>query len=174
MSRFPTYFKNSRIARVVLLGLALVAMLAALIGSAGASAPKSRHVANKAANSALGEMVLTNLKGRTLYTLSSEKNGKFTCMASCVGAWPPLIVPAGTKPTGPTALGVVKRPEGKMQVTFKGRPLYTFSGDTKKGDANGEGIVSFGGTWHAASTGKISTSPPESPQPPTNPYPYGY
>ena len=174
MSRFPTSIKNSRIARATLLGLALVAMLAALIGSAGAMAPKTRHVANQAISEPLREKILVNLKGRTLYTLSSEKSGKFTCLASCVGAWPPLLIPAGFKPTGPTALGVVKRPEGKMQVTFKGRPLYTFAGDTKKGDTAGEGIVSFGGTWHAASVARVGSPPPETPQPPTNPYPYGY
>jgi predicted lipoprotein with Yx(FWY)xxD motif len=26
--------------------------------------------------------------------------------------------------------------------------LYTFSGDTAAGQAHGEGIQSFGGTWH--------------------------
>ena len=34
-------------------------------------------------------------------------------------------------------------------MTFEGRPLYTFDGDSKKGDANGEGFKDVG-TWHAA------------------------
>ena len=62
--------------------------------------------------------------------------------------WPPLLVAAGTKPNGPVKLGTIKRPEGKIQVTFKGLPLYTFDGDSKKGEANGEGIKDVG-TWHA-------------------------
>ena len=36
-------------------------------------------------------------------------------------------------------------------MTFKGRPLYSFAGDSKAGDVNGEGIKDVG-TWHAAVT----------------------
>ena len=93
--------------------------------------------------------MLTNDQGRTLYSLSAENNGKFICTGSCLSAWHPLIVPAGVKPTGPVKLGTIKRPEGGTQVTYKGRPLYRFSGDTKAGEANGEGIKDVG-TWHAA------------------------
>jgi hypothetical protein len=38
---------------------------------------------------------------------------------------------------------------GEQQVTAAGLVLYRFSGDSKAGQANGEGISSFGGTWHA-------------------------
>ena len=43
-------------------------------------------------------------------------------------------------------VGVVKRPDGKMQVTYAGLPLYLFAGDSKAGDVNGQGL---GGLWHA-------------------------
>jgi hypothetical protein len=36
-----------------------------------------------------------------------------------------------------------------MQVTADGAPLYYFSGDSAAGQANGEGIKNFGGTWYA-------------------------
>jgi hypothetical protein len=38
---------------------------------------------------------------------------------------------------------------GSGQVTIAGHPLYTYSGDSAIGDANGEGQTSYGGTWHA-------------------------
>lgn len=113
-----------------------------------ALARDSKTVAGEATAPSLHKTVLTNLKGMTLYSLSVEKNGRFICTGSCTKTWPPLLVAAGTKPKGPVTLGTIKRPEGKIQVTFKGLPLYTFDGDSKKGEANGEGIKDVG-TWHA-------------------------
>jgi predicted lipoprotein with Yx(FWY)xxD motif len=93
--------------------------------------------------------------GRTLYSLSVEHHGKFVCtMASgCLAIWHPLTVAAGVMPKGPVALGTVRRPEGDLQVTYKGRPLYTFGGDKKAGQTKGEGLKDVG-IWHAASVPK--------------------
>jgi predicted lipoprotein with Yx(FWY)xxD motif len=108
----------------------------------------SKTVAGEARAPSLHGTVLTATKGLTLYSLSAEKNGRFICTGSCTSTWRPLLVPAGTTPKGPVKLGTIKRPEGKIQVTFKGLPLYTFDGDTAKGQANGEGFKDVG-TWHA-------------------------
>jgi predicted lipoprotein with Yx(FWY)xxD motif len=128
-------------------------MLAALLAVSAVAVPMalargSKTVAGEATAPSLHKTVLTNTKGLTLYSLSVEKNGKFICTGSCTATWSPLLVSAGTKPKGPVPLGTIKRPEGKIQVTFKGLPLYTFDGDSKKGEANGEGIKDVG-TWHA-------------------------
>jgi predicted lipoprotein with Yx(FWY)xxD motif len=123
------------------LAISVVAVPMALAGG-------SKTVAGEATAPSLHKTVLTDTKGLTLYTLSGEKNGKFICTGSCLKAWPPLLVSAGTTPKGPVKLGTIKRPEGKIQVTFKGAPVYTFSGDSKKGEANGEGLKDVG-VWHA-------------------------
>jgi predicted lipoprotein with Yx(FWY)xxD motif len=132
--------------------LAALVLAAALAVSAVAVpmalARGSKTVAGEAHAPSLHATVLTNTKGLTLYTLSGEKNGKFICTGTCLSAWPPLLVAAGTKPKGPVPLGTIKRPEGKTQVTYKGMPVYTFSGDSKKGEANGEGLKDVG-VWHA-------------------------
>lgn len=98
-----------------------------------------------------GKTILTTTSGHTLYSLSDEKHGKFICTKSstCTTLWHPLKVPAGKKPTGPVKLGTVKRPEGGLQVTYRGLPLYTFIEDKKPGQTEGEGIKDVG-TWHAA------------------------
>jgi predicted lipoprotein with Yx(FWY)xxD motif len=145
--------------------LAAIGALALLVPMIGAAQAAGKRVAKEVPSSTLGKNVLANLKGRTLYSLSVEKHGKFICTSACLSTWHPLIVPAGTKPTGPVTLGTVERPEGRTQVTFKGRPLYTFAPDTKAGEAGGEGIKDVG-TWHAAVLGGAVMSPPEStPQP---------
>ncbi len=156
--------------RVALVALAAAAALA--LPTAATAATKS--VAKEGTVASLGKNVLTNNAGRTLYTLSNEKNGKFTCVGPCLKLWPPLIVPAGTTPTGPAKLGTVKRPDGRTQVTYKGRPLYTYTGDKKSGEANGEGIKNVG-IWHAATLASSSAAPEapnQDPTPPPNPYPY--
>jgi predicted lipoprotein with Yx(FWY)xxD motif len=132
-----------------LVALALAAVLAvSAVAVPTALARGSKTVAGEAAAPSLHQTVLTNTKGLTLYTLSGEKNGKFICTGTCLKSWPPLLVPAGTTPKGPVALGTIKRPEGKTQVTYKGAPVYTFAGDSKKGEANGEGLKDVG-VWHA-------------------------
>jgi predicted lipoprotein with Yx(FWY)xxD motif len=96
--------------------------------------------------------LLTSTAGRTLYSLSAEKHGKFICTAAsgCTTIWHPLTIAAGVTPKGPVKLGTIKRPEGTIQVTYRGLPLYTFSGDKKRGQVNGEGLKDVG-TWHPAS-----------------------
>ncbi len=132
-----------------LAALALAAVLAvSAVAVPTALARGSKTVTGEATAPSLHKTVLTNTKGLTLYTLSGETNGKFICTGACLKTWPPLLVAAGTKPTGPVKLGTIKRPEGKTQVTFKGMPVYTFSGDSKKGEANGEGLKDVG-VWHA-------------------------
>ena len=125
-----------------------IALLVVAAPAQGATAGK--RVVKQAQNAALGKKVLTTLSGRTLYTLSAETGGTFICKRGCLTVWHPLYVAAAVKPTGPVKLGAIKRPDnGRRQVTFRGRPLYTFDGDERAGNANGEGIRDVG-TWHAA------------------------
>jgi predicted lipoprotein with Yx(FWY)xxD motif len=140
--------KSRRGARNISL-FALAAILAvSAVAVPMALARSSKTVAGEATAPSLHKTVLTNTKGMTLYSLSVEKNGRFICTGSCTSTWPPLLVAAGTTPKGPVKLGTIKRPEGKIQVTFKGMPVYTFDGDSAKGQANGEGIKDVG-VWHA-------------------------
>ncbi|HEY2479966.1 MAG TPA: hypothetical protein VGI17_14725 [Solirubrobacterales bacterium] len=140
--------RSHRARNLAALALAAVIAVGALVAPM-ALARGSKTVVGEAQAPSLHKTVLTNTKGLTLYSLSVEKNGKFICTGSCTKTWFPLLVARGTKLAGPVKLGTIKRPEGKMQVTFKGLPLYTFDGDSAKGQANGEGFKDVG-TWHAA------------------------
>jgi predicted lipoprotein with Yx(FWY)xxD motif len=153
--------------RLVLCATALAALLVPAIAGAGQA---SKRVAKQTANATLGHTILITTKGRTLYSLSAETNGRFICTGACLSTWHPLVVPAAVKPTGPVKLDTIDRPDGRTQVTFKGRPLYSFAGDSKAGEVNGEGIKDVG-TWHAAVTAKAAPQPEPQPQP-EPPYPY--
>jgi predicted lipoprotein with Yx(FWY)xxD motif len=123
-------------------------------GGGGTTTPKGGKVRLKIER-VKGKRILATSKGHTLYSLSAEKNGRFICTkaSGCLALWHPLLVPHGTMPTGPVKLGTVKRPEGGMQVTFHGRPLYSFAQDTKPGQVKGEGLKDVG-TWHPATVSK--------------------
>ncbi|MGC2374428.1 MAG: hypothetical protein WA484_11205 [Solirubrobacteraceae bacterium] len=118
----------------------------------------------------------------TLYHLSGEHNGKFICTSSaCVRIWHPLSVASGTPSGTVGSLGTVKRPDGTVQVTYKGMPLYTFASDRKPGEAKGQGIKDVG-TWTAvtvssSSSGGATSAPATTPTqttPPASSGGYGY
>jgi predicted lipoprotein with Yx(FWY)xxD motif len=154
------------------------------VGATGAVAVAATKPTVKAVKNAdLGKTVVIEAKkGMTLYRLSPETKSHLLCKASCTGFWPPLTVKSlhtqVVKGKGITGkLAVFKRPDGTFQVTLRGLPLYRFSGDGAKGQANGEGIQSFGGTWHAVTakspTSSATPAAPATPAPsPSTPYPY--
>jgi predicted lipoprotein with Yx(FWY)xxD motif len=127
-------------------------------GQSASGGSSSTTTVKSASNSRLGSTVLVNARGMTLYSLSAERGGKFICTNSaCTKIWHPLTVAGGAMPTGSVgSLGVIKRPGGTEQVTYKGMPLYTFAQD-QPGQANGQGVKDVG-VWTAVSTGSTSTS----------------
>lgn len=146
--------------KILVPALAVAALLSACGSSSGStsSSSSSGTTVQSVSNPSLGSKVLVNGQGMTLYSLSAERAGKFICASStCTKVWHPLTLAGGAKPTGSVgSLGVVKRPDGTQQVTYKGMPLYTFAQD-HSGQANGQGIKDVG-VWKAVDTGAASSS----------------
>jgi predicted lipoprotein with Yx(FWY)xxD motif len=161
--------KSTALSRSLLVAAALVAGLVAAFYAVGASGAGSARVVMTAKSKALHATILVNRSGMSLYSLSVERHGKFICKnAACLSLWKPLTVAKGTKPTGVAGLGTVKRPDGKVQVTYHGGPLYRFVDDRKRGDFKGNGFKDVG-TWKVVTVGKAKASSP--PPPPTYTYP---
>jgi predicted lipoprotein with Yx(FWY)xxD motif len=141
------------VACAALVTVAVVAMFAAMALAMGSAAP----TVGSASNAKFGEKIVVDAHGRTLYALSPESTHHLLCKSNeCLKAWPPLTVRSSkTKLTAGSGvhghLGILRRSNGMLQVTLHGLPLYHFSGDSAKGATNGEGIKSFGGTWHVIS-----------------------
>jgi predicted lipoprotein with Yx(FWY)xxD motif len=132
---------------------------AAATQPAATQASSSSALVKTASNGTLKATVLVNARGMTLYHLSGEEQGKFICTSTaCVQVWHPLTVTGASTPTGSVALATVKRPDGSVQVTYKGEPLYTFAQDTSPGQANGQGIKDVG-TWSAVTISSPASSP---------------
>lgn len=159
---------------------------AALTGLAAAKSPTTLGITKSVPVKSRIDSVVVNAKGLTVYTLSGETAHHVKCTKAntCLQFWFPVEVSSAR-----TKLSAANGIKGKLsrlhrggfyQVTLGGRPLYTFVGDgAKQRRATGEGIVSFGGTWHviavksASSMTATTMTTPTAPTPyPTPPYTY--
>jgi predicted lipoprotein with Yx(FWY)xxD motif len=95
-----------------------------------------------------------------------DSGSKIACTSKCAAFWTPLAAPSGGQPTSGDSgvqakLGSITRSDGTTQVTFGGKPLYSFVKDSS-GKVTGNGFSDqFGGTtftWTVASTGGASSS----------------
>ena len=149
--------------------LAAASLAAAVLAvTACASSSSSTSAAGASSGTALkmttigGTQVLTNSAGFTLYWFAPDTSTTSKCTGSCATYWPPVKGPAtaGSGVTG--TLGVITRPDGTMQATYNGHPLYTYAGDSAPGQNKGNGLNVNGGLWSQA-TVSGSAAPAASP-----------
>src|SRR4029079_7631266 len=123
-----------------------VAALVSLAGLSGAPAATDSQTGTRVstASSSLGKIIVDG-RGRTLYLFEKDKRGHSACSGTCAVYWPPLLAPGKTVASGvkPSLLGTIRRANGARQVTIAGHPVYLFSGDSKRGQTNGEGLTDF-------------------------------
>jgi predicted lipoprotein with Yx(FWY)xxD motif len=131
-------------------------------GKAGQAASEAGAVKLSASNiDGLGAAVVDQ-NGMTLYLFQKDtKKAKTSaCNGDCAKTWPPVLSNGKVELQGIDSklLGSIKRSDGTEQVTIGGWPVYTFSKDTKPGDANGNGV---NGTWFVIEPAgcKIGTGP---------------
>lgn len=90
--------------------------------------------------------MLTDPDGMSLYMFDSDTqgSGESVCTGDCATAWPPLVVEEERKVlagSGVTAdVGTIMRPDGSLQVTVEGWPVYGFQNDDAVGDTSGQGV----------------------------------
>ena len=107
--------------------------------------PTPAAVTVRSVNNALGD-VFVDYRGMTLYTFDGDAmSGKSSCSAACEKIWLPLRAAELAKPVGDWT--VVVRDDGSRQWAYKGKPLYSFSGDGRPGDALG---MMADAQWHPA------------------------
>jgi len=121
---------------------------AAGASSAAASTPAAGGGTTVNMTTINGTAVLTNSSGKTLYWFAPDTSTTSKCSGSCATYWPPVTGPvtAGSGVTG--TLSTITRPDGTMQATYDGHPLYTYVGDTAAGQAKGNGLNLSGGLWY--------------------------
>jgi len=113
--------------------------------SASASASASAAAVGLKTAKVGGVTVLTSAKDFTLYSFAPDTSTKSVCNGACATQWPPV---KATTSAVKAPYATITRADGATQLTFHGRPLYTFLGDTSPGQASGNGLNAFGGLWH--------------------------
>ncbi|KMO98900.1 lipoprotein [Streptomyces roseus] len=117
-------------------------------GAAGMNM-KSGAELSVADNEKLGK-ILVDGQWRTLYRFDKDSAWpmKFGCLGACLDTWKPAAAIDKAKAEGISGklVGSVKRPDGSEQLTIDCWPVYTFTGDTEPGQANGHNKQ---GLWFA-------------------------
>ena len=134
-------------------------------GSTSASAPASADATSSEPGSMFATTQIAGLgtvivdgRGRTVYVLTSNGTTNAPCTddTGCTKAWPDIPLPDGVS-TSTAGQGVQAsmlasvQANGETYPTYNTWLMYEFAGDSAAGQANGEGIKSFGGTWYALS-----------------------
>jgi predicted lipoprotein with Yx(FWY)xxD motif len=137
---------------------ALTLMVAAAAALAFAAAPMAGSAAApvKKLKAAGFGFVLARADRQALYYWQVEKKagGKVRCTGTCAALWPPLLVGSRAAVSAHVAgirgtFGVIRRPNGKLQVTYNRLPLYTYvhegPGVVRCDNVNGWFVVRLGG-----------------------------
>ncbi|MEU9145681.1 SCO0930 family lipoprotein [Streptomyces sp. NPDC048349] len=128
-------------------------------GGAGAGgAAEAGAALSVAKDPKLGDHIVDG-KGMTVYRFKPDTAWPMVskCVGDCLAKWPvvPPVDKAAAKGVTERNYLVLDRPDGTKQQTVDCWPVYTFTGDKKPGDTNGQGV---GGTWYAvAPDGKLIT-----------------
>jgi predicted lipoprotein with Yx(FWY)xxD motif len=122
-------------------------------GSSNYMAPGSNNAPGASSTPAMTAMILgangfVTPQGFTLYEFSADGTNTSNCTGACAAIWPPFMAASGAQASGNFTINT--RADGSHQWAYKGHPLYTFSGDTQPGQANGENVSDSGGTFTVA------------------------
>jgi predicted lipoprotein with Yx(FWY)xxD motif len=161
MTRTEPAAVRRSIGRLALAGLLVLSATAAMPLT---SLAQDDEVTVSTATDDLGTY-LVGPDGRTLYYFAKDVTpGQSACAGDCLVAWPPLLasadqpLAAGDGVTG--TLAAAPQADGALQVTYRGRPLYYWQGDTEAGQTTGQGVNDV---WFVADvSGNLPASAPAS------------
>ncbi|GAB3524305.1 hypothetical protein [Arthrobacter monumenti] len=113
------------------------------------------------ADSPVGEIVVDG-EGMAVYYFDNDEpnSGESTCTGDCLVAWPPVIVDSETPEVdGVTGeVGTIETPDGELQATIDGLPIYYYVDDKEAGDITGQAVGDV--WWLVAPNGdKITDTP---------------
>ena len=144
-----SHFKHLGLAVGLLAVVAVVAACGSSNSGAGAYGATPTQAAAGGTETVMAKTVggqtilVAGSNGMTVYTFTKDTagSGQSACTGACLVKWPPLTVATGSTPTAGAGvsgtLGTITSPDGTMQVTFNGLPLYFYQGDKAAGDTTG-------------------------------------
>ncbi len=102
-----------------------------------------------ATNPSLHVPIIVDGKGKTVYVYKPDGTSTTSKVpAALKAAWPAVTAASGDHGVGPGLSAAKLSANGANQLAYNGHLLYTFSADTKPGDAKGQGL---GSVWYVLS-----------------------
>jgi predicted lipoprotein with Yx(FWY)xxD motif len=154
----------ARVGRLLAAGAALGAVSVPAWAGTPAGASQARITVSTMNTSSHGTVLVSG--GKTVYTLQPSST---PCTSACLHVWPAVMLASGQKK--PIAGHGVKQSNlgtvsvnGGHQVTYQGKRLYWYSGDSGPGQVNGN-FTDEWGAWAAVVTTQPSSSSPSSSSP---------
>jgi predicted lipoprotein with Yx(FWY)xxD motif len=98
--------------------------------------------------SEFGDMLFDSNK-QAIYVFENDPKGESVCDGECAEAWPPVLTKGEPKAGGgvdESLLGTVERPDGGVQVTYNGHPLYFYANEGP-GEVKCHNVNLNGGFW---------------------------
>jgi len=136
--------------RILIVLTALAAVAALALPAKSMSEPTAASASTLTAKSSRFGRVLFDGRGFALYAFTRDPRGRSACYGACATAWPPYFakgrLSAGAGVTR-SLLGTTRRRDGKLQVTYAGKPLYYYVGDRSPGQIFCQNVDEFGGLW---------------------------
>jgi predicted lipoprotein with Yx(FWY)xxD motif len=100
--------------------------------------------------------VLFDANGQAVYVFEIDDRNRSNCTsAECVKAWPPVLTekqPSAGAGIDAELLGTIRRDDGKLQVTYNGRPLYFYEHE-RPGEIKCHNVNLHGGLWWVVTPG---------------------
>jgi predicted lipoprotein with Yx(FWY)xxD motif len=99
-------------------------------------------------DSEFGRMLFDTRK-QAIYIFENDPKGKTVCYGECAEAWPPVFTkgnPKAGEGVNESLLGTVKRGDGRLQVTYAGKPLYFYAHEGP-GEVRCHNVDLNGGLW---------------------------
>jgi predicted lipoprotein with Yx(FWY)xxD motif len=117
-------------------------------GEEGLRVP-ARRARIVAKESAYGR-VLFDANGQVVYVFENDRKNRSNCKSDdCVEAWPPVLTeepPSVGAGVDAGLLGTIRRSDGRLQVTYNGRPLYFYEHEGP-GEIRCHNVDLHGGLW---------------------------
>ena len=86
---------------------------------------------------------------RAVYIFQRDPKGRSACYGDCAEAWPPVFTkgrPQAAAGVKASLLGRTKRRDGRLQVTYAGKPLYFYAHEGP-GEVRCHNVDLNGGLW---------------------------
>lgn len=144
-------------AGLVVGGLALAACSGGITSASFTVTPTTATGVTLSSEPSPAGRILATPEGHTLYDFTPDTPASSSCVSGlCVRLWPPLLTsgrPTVGRGLQQSLVGTIRRPNGTLQVTYAGHPLYTWIGDNRPGMITGQALLNVGGYWYVIAAG---------------------